>query len=355
MISGRREAVRSVVALLGSEGVKAQRLQVSHAFHSPLMEPMLEEFARVAGEVSYRAAHTALVSNVSGRLSESENTRAEYWCRHVREAVRFAEGMQSLHQEGCEIFVEVGTEADVAGHGAVVPGGRRGGVVAELEGGSIGLVSSCSESLGRLYVGGAAVDWEGFDGEYKRRRVSLPTYPFQRRRYWVETSGKAERGSDAGAAEREGGRSEIVELLQQGQAQRLVEALEQAEGFAGGPAALAGGGWCADRAASASGECEGSGRVVLRAAVAGEGARGEGGSGGIAASCAGMVADPGGPWRGGRGDGGAARGARSELRGGLRRLRLWEGVQAGRGELTRSIARISRVCSRRRWREARWD
>jgi acyl transferase domain-containing protein/SAM-dependent methyltransferase/acyl carrier protein len=185
VVSGLEEAVESVARALAGEGVRTKRLKVSHAFHSALMDPVLEEFERVAGEVSYSAPRIALVSNVTGRVMSGEEIDARYWRRHAREAVRFGEGMATLHEQGYRVFVEVGPSPTLLGMG------RR----CLPEGDAVWLPSlrpqrdewsQILESLSRLYVEGAPVDWEGFDRDYFRRKVALPTYPFERQRYWVE-------------------------------------------------------------------------------------------------------------------------------------------------------------------------
>jgi acyl transferase domain-containing protein len=115
VISGSRDAVLAVSELLAAEGVKSQRLTVSHAFHSPLMEPMLEEFRRVAERVTYHKPVLRLVSNVTGRLAGDEIATPGYWVRHVREAVRFADGVAALHSQGVQIFLEIGPKPVLLG------------------------------------------------------------------------------------------------------------------------------------------------------------------------------------------------------------------------------------------------
>ena len=354
VISGRREAVRSVVALLGSEGVKAQRLQVSHAFHSPLMEPMLEEFARVAGEVSYRAAHTALVSNVSGRLSESENTRAEYWCRHVREAVRFAEGMQSLHQEGCEIFVEVGPKPTLLGMGRLCLADAEAVWLPSLREGRSDWCQLL-ESLGRLYVGGAAVDWGGstvstsvVGSRCRRIRSSVAatgSRPLARRSGGRMLVLRSTRGVEARSwsccskvkrsvwsrrwsrrRDSQGARQHLPEvvgaLIERHRRQVSARALDE---------------WFYELRWRAKARVEKAGQGVSLLRARGWWL---------------ILAD--------RGGVGEATAALLEARG-QSCVVVFAGSGYGKefrrgvASSTRSIARISRVCSRRRWREARWD
>ena len=115
VISGRQAAVLAVGELLAAEGVKSQRLNVSHAFHSPLMEPMLEPFRQVAEQVSYRKPVLPLVSNVTGQLAGDEIATPAYWVRHVREAVRFADGVATLHGWGIQILLEIGPKPVLLG------------------------------------------------------------------------------------------------------------------------------------------------------------------------------------------------------------------------------------------------
>ena len=188
VITGVRKSVRKILDELASEGIMAIQLKVSHAFHSPLMEPMLSPFEKIAAEVKYSAPRIAVISNITGRLVENnEVCEASYWRRHVREPVRFVAGMETLHEQGCELFVEIGPSPVLSGMGSKclregtavwLPSLRRGR----------GDWKQALESLAELYVRGVDVNWSGFDQDYSRRRVPLPTYPFQRERYWIEVS-----------------------------------------------------------------------------------------------------------------------------------------------------------------------
>jgi len=117
VISGKREAVQEAIATLKAEKVKAKKLTVSHAFHSPLMEPMLTAFERAAADIAYSLPKIKLISNLTGELATNELANPEYWCRHVRQAVRFAAGMETLHQQGYEVFLEIGAQPTLLGMG----------------------------------------------------------------------------------------------------------------------------------------------------------------------------------------------------------------------------------------------
>ncbi len=189
VISGRLAAVEAAVAALEGRGIRSQRLTVSHAFHSNLMDPMLDEFERIAGEIRYREPRIPIVSNLTGQvIAAGEISNARYWRRHAREAVRFEDGMAALHASGCDAFLEIGPapvlvgmgrRCEFAGAPSWLPSLRKGRSDWE----------QMLESLSALYVRGAEVDWRGFDQPYGRRKVALPTYPFQRERHWIPDAG----------------------------------------------------------------------------------------------------------------------------------------------------------------------
>ena len=229
VISGKREAVQAVSAVLEGEGVKTKTLQVSHAFHSPLMEPMLAAFERVAQQVKFSPPQIDLVSNVTGQRVTEEIATPAYWCRHVRQPVRFADSMQTLHQQGCEVFIELGPQPTLLGMGRQCLPGDVGVWLPSLRQGQADW-QPLLQSAGELYVCGVAVDWSGFDRDYARRRVGLPTYPFQRQRYWMEAA-ESQRQATTTASSQEHAQSDILRLLNQGEAQQLTQIVQQAGEF----------------------------------------------------------------------------------------------------------------------------
>ena len=186
VVSGQKEAVEELLDKFARAGVKTKRLTVSHAFHSPLMDAMQEAFAETAARVNYRTPRIALVSNLCGRIVPSEEiSRPDYWVRHAREAVKFAGSMKTLHDNGFQVFLEIGPAPTLLGMGAKCLPEGFGMWLTSLRSGR-GDWQQMLESLATLYVHGADVDWKEFDRGYPRRRVVLPTYPFQRKRYWTE-------------------------------------------------------------------------------------------------------------------------------------------------------------------------
>ncbi|WP_446592265.1 type I polyketide synthase [Streptomyces sp. LARHCF249] len=183
VVSGAEAAVLAVGEHFGAAGRKTSRLAVSHAFHSALMDPMLDEFRSVAGDLRFSPPRVPVVSTVTGESSEAWQS-PEYWVGQVREAVRFADAVRTLEQQGVTRFLEIG------------PDGILTGLAAQSAADAVlvaGLVKNRPEtqtlvtSLAQLHVHGVAVDWQAFfAGTGTRRRVDLPTYPFQRTRYWLD-------------------------------------------------------------------------------------------------------------------------------------------------------------------------
>ncbi|MCX4246642.1 type I polyketide synthase [Paraliomyxa miuraensis] len=185
VISGAGQVVESVAASFAARGVRTRALRVSHAFHSPLMDPMLEAFAREAASIDYRRPSIPLVSNLSGALADAELGSAEYWVRHVRGAVRFADGAAALHAAGVEVFVELGPRATLLGLlPSCLPDQPELALYASMEREREEPRSMLAALCG-VWSRGAYVDWgEVFGGG--TRRVPLPTYAWQRTRYWLD-------------------------------------------------------------------------------------------------------------------------------------------------------------------------
>jgi acyl transferase domain-containing protein len=188
VVSGRREAVEAALERLRASGVETRELVVSHAFHSPLMEPMLDAFEAIAGEVRKSSPELPIVSNVTGELAGEEIATAGYWRRHVRSPVRFASGMKTLLRLGADVFLEAGPAPVLLGMGRQCLPEETGPWLPSLRRGHSDW-KQMLDSLAQLYVRGQSIDWEGYERGYHPRRIPLPTYPFQRRRFWVEPEG----------------------------------------------------------------------------------------------------------------------------------------------------------------------
>ena len=184
VISGRESAVEEIVAKFASSGVKATRLTVSHAFHSPLMEPMLDDYRAALEKVSFGKPKFPLVSNVTGRFDEGEMQSPDYWLRHIMEAVRFTDSMGTLIENKFGLFLELGPKPILTGMGRTCPGARDVTWLSSLRQGRDDW-TMLEAALGEAFEKGVKIDWRGFDRDYDRRKVVLPNYPFQRDRYWV--------------------------------------------------------------------------------------------------------------------------------------------------------------------------
>ncbi|MDF5727709.1 MAG: type I polyketide synthase, partial [Rhizonema sp. PD38] len=188
-IAGPFAAVEAICQSIVAKGGKTKRLSVSHAFHSSLMEPMLTEFAAIASQINYHHPRIPLIANRTGKVARGEIATPEYWVRHVREPVFFNTSINTLHQEGYELFVELSTKPTLLGMARqCLPEGRELWLPSLRPGQSEW--QSLLSSLGQLYAYGVTVNWLGFDGDYTRLRVILPTDPWQRQRYWVKSKPK---------------------------------------------------------------------------------------------------------------------------------------------------------------------
>jgi acyl transferase domain-containing protein/NADPH:quinone reductase-like Zn-dependent oxidoreductase/NAD(P)-dependent dehydrogenase (short-subunit alcohol dehydrogenase family)/SAM-dependent methyltransferase/acyl carrier protein len=186
VISGAGEEVKTLLAQFSAAGVKFRELVVSHAFHSPLMDPVLESFEHAAEKVSFGAPRFRLVSNLTGQVaSAAQMAQPAYWRRHIREPVQYVASMQTLANAGCTVFLEIGPNPVLVGLGrsCVEPEGALW--LPSLRSGRDDWAELLA-SLSQLHVHGADVDWVGFDRDFPGRKVSLPTYPFQRERYFLD-------------------------------------------------------------------------------------------------------------------------------------------------------------------------
>jgi acyl transferase domain-containing protein len=185
VISGKADDVGTVLERLRQEGVESKPLSVSHAFHSPLVEPILDEFEECAQGVDYRVPDVDLILNLTGcPLGETLPLDSNYWRRHARETVKFAESVRCLHGRGIRAFLEIGPAPVLIGMARQSVEDSESAWLASLRKDRDAWPQMLS-SLGALFVLGAKPDWSAFDRPFRRRRVALPTYPFQRERHWL--------------------------------------------------------------------------------------------------------------------------------------------------------------------------
>ncbi|WP_344397122.1 beta-ketoacyl synthase N-terminal-like domain-containing protein, partial [Streptomyces asiaticus] len=186
VIAGDEDAAVAIASGFEAQGRKTKRLTVSHAFHSPRMDGMLEAFREVAEGLSYEAPRIPIVSNLTGELiSAEEITTPDFWVRHVREAVRFLDGVRALEAQGVTTFVELGPDGVLTAMAQQCVTGEDAAFVSALRKGRAE-AETLTKALARAHVRGVAVDWAAYFAGTGAARVELPTYAFQYARYWPE-------------------------------------------------------------------------------------------------------------------------------------------------------------------------
>ena len=190
LLSGDAASVDELAAKLEAAELRVTPVPISHAFHSPLTEPVLPEFEKLVRNVQLKAPTVPLISNVSGDWAQDEVTHPEYWVRHLRDSVQFCASMNLLHAQRPDFIVEVGPQATLMGldfcfQATRAEAGSNARWLASLQAGSDAW-KVLSESVGRLWAKGANIDWPAVQAGRQIERIDAPTYAFQRRRYWLE-------------------------------------------------------------------------------------------------------------------------------------------------------------------------
>jgi acyl transferase domain-containing protein len=190
---------------LNERGVMARRLHTSHAFHSSMMDPVVDPFMEVVKQVSLSPTSIRYVSGVSGEwVTEEQTTNPRYWASHLREPVRFADGLATLSSLENAVMLEVGPGTTLNTLALQHPAMKSGQTVLN----SLPDVSRATSdveallnSVGRLWVAGVQPNWKSFHKGERLHRVSLPTYPFERKRYWISPTKADAAKSDAANAD----------------------------------------------------------------------------------------------------------------------------------------------------------
>ncbi|NEO98540.1 MAG: SDR family NAD(P)-dependent oxidoreductase [Symploca sp. SIO2E9] len=192
VVSGEKEAVEALQNQLASQGVECRRLHTSHAFHSPMMEPILEPFTQRVRQVRLKPPQIPYISNVTGTwITPQQATAPSYWATHLRQTVRLAESLQELLKQPAQILLEIGPGRTLTTLTKRHPEKKPeqialSSVKHPQEAGSD--VEFLLKALGQLWLAGVEIDWSGFYSHEQRHRLPLPTYPFERQRYWIEAS-----------------------------------------------------------------------------------------------------------------------------------------------------------------------
>ncbi|MFJ9813569.1 SDR family NAD(P)-dependent oxidoreductase [Streptomyces sp. NPDC101158] len=200
VVSGPGPAVRQAAERAAEDGVRHKRLTVSHAFHSRMMEPMLADFAEVAASVDYREPELTVVSDVTGRpAGPGELTDPAYWVEHVRRAVRFADGVTALHDSGVTRFVEIGPDATLTALARETLADAEGTAFVHLQRAGRDEAGELATGLARAFTAGIEPDWAAVLADAPDDpELVLPTYAFQRRRFWIDAGTAAHDVTGAG-------------------------------------------------------------------------------------------------------------------------------------------------------------
>ncbi|GGK76605.1 hypothetical protein GCM10012284_08250 [Mangrovihabitans endophyticus] len=182
VVAGPLDAVAELADRLRRQAVPARRLPVTHAFHSAMMEPIIAPLRASVCQVSPAAPRIPLVSTVTGAwMRDAEATSADYWARHLRRPVRFADSLRTLAGLGRYVLLEVGAGGALGG-----PARQQPGPLAVVDGPSGDDAPSVVRALGRLWEAGVDPDWAAFSAGQPRRRIPLPGHPMRRRRCWID-------------------------------------------------------------------------------------------------------------------------------------------------------------------------
>ncbi|MHA2428357.1 MAG: beta-ketoacyl synthase N-terminal-like domain-containing protein, partial [Candidatus Hermodarchaeia archaeon] len=192
VVSGERYAVDALENELTANEIGNRRLHTSHAFHSQMMEPILEKFSDRVEKIQLNTPKIPLLSTVTGTwISDSEATNPDYWASHLRKTVRFSDCLDELLKEPNTLLLEVGPGRTLSTLAKQHPRKMKDHVILTSTRHPKGQVSDISfmmNTLGKVWLAGIEINWTKFYSAEKRRRVSLPTYPFQRKRYWIDPS-----------------------------------------------------------------------------------------------------------------------------------------------------------------------
>ena len=204
VVSGPTEEIDRLEKMLAEKNIEGRRLRTSHAFHSQMVDPILATFAEKVRKTGLHAPKIPYISNFTGTwITNDQATDPSYWAKHLRHTVHFSEGLHELMQEQDRILLEVGPgqtlcsfarrQAQAIGESVILPSlSQHPGQRSEVD--------NLLHTLGRLWLAGVSVDWTKYYAHERRRRLSLPTYPFDRQRYWIEAASTARNIPDAGRA-----------------------------------------------------------------------------------------------------------------------------------------------------------
>ncbi len=192
VFSGSENAINSLQQRLEAEGIHGRRLAVSRAFHSPLMDPILDRFQECLDSVTFATPRIPWFSNLTGtQISPAQATDPDYWTKHLRNTVRFFNNMKEAHAHRDAIFLEVGPQRALQQLASRLPLAAHNQTALSSTANEKGEYASVLSALGSLWIRGVAIDWKALHLGKNVRHTSLPTYPFERQRCWIERPGRA--------------------------------------------------------------------------------------------------------------------------------------------------------------------
>ncbi len=201
VVSGTIENIDAFKAHLLAQNVNGTVLQTSHAFHSSMMEPMLESFSAQTRHISFQAPQIPYISNLTGTwITAAQVTDPNYWREHIRQTVRFSAGIQTLlHSDKHAVLLEIGPGRTLTSLASIAVQENQRTLVVSLPTAqaTIGAQAFMLTALGQLWCAGVAIDWAGFYENESRLRVPLPTYPFERQKFWIQPGGQKSASSFA--------------------------------------------------------------------------------------------------------------------------------------------------------------
>ena len=214
VISGEQTIIQQLSEHFINAGVKVRQLKVSHAFHSPLIAPVCGEFKNTLQEIDFAKPQIPIISNLTGEIADDSIVTPDYWIQHLLHPVQFYQGVVSLESLGCDSFIEIGPQPVLLGiiqssislsNPLILPSLRSGFSDWEV----------LLESLGKLYLRGANIDWFGLEKDYQPKRCALPTYPFQQRQHWIPLKTQFQTAKE----------SAVVKMLSQKDTNNLIQTL----------------------------------------------------------------------------------------------------------------------------------
>lgn len=190
VVSGDSDELNDLIAALPGNQVKVTLLKVSHAFHSPLVRPVLDEFASIAGTVEYRMPVIPIVSLVTGKLADTSISTAGYWTAHIMAPVLFEEGIRYLEKASCRIFLELGPQPVLTAMATQILTGTEHSFIHSLQKKGVA-EEQLLKALGRLFINGVSFNGAALYRDFAGKTVTLPFYPFQNKSYWINTALKS--------------------------------------------------------------------------------------------------------------------------------------------------------------------